>query len=109
MQRLIRDLCEFATGVVADDNARLFARMYRPQFSTGTITPNLLKTVRRAASVAGSWRSDSGHVAFDVGGELLRHALLDAKGSFDAASVRECFLFPDTYQAIRTKMQPAGQ
>jgi len=27
MQQLIRDLCGFATGVVADDNARLFARM----------------------------------------------------------------------------------
>src|SRR5687768_16060056 len=27
MQRLIQDLCKFATGVVADDNARLFARM----------------------------------------------------------------------------------
>jgi hypothetical protein len=27
MQELIRDLCSFATGVVADDNAPLFARV----------------------------------------------------------------------------------
>jgi len=27
MQQLIRDLCAFATGVVADDNERLFARI----------------------------------------------------------------------------------
>lgn len=82
---------------------------YRARAEAGRITPPLLQTVRRAASETGSWRSDSGHVAFDVGGELLRHALLDGKGSFDAASVRECFLFPGTYQAIRTKMQLAGQ
>jgi hypothetical protein len=29
MQELIRDLCRFATGVVADDNAPLFARIAR--------------------------------------------------------------------------------
>lgn len=29
MQELIRDLCSFATGVVADDNERLFARIAR--------------------------------------------------------------------------------
>lgn len=49
----------------------------------------------------GSWRSDSGDLLADYGGELARQALLQCDKMPDESLVRRCFLFTDTKAAIR--------
>ena len=71
--------------------------------AAGRITPALLRTVRDAANSSGSWRSDSGQATNDMGGELMRYALLDSPDDFDDQIVRECFLYRQAYQDIRER------
>ena len=63
----------------------------------------ILDYLARAGRAPGSWRSDSGDLLADLGGELLRHALLDTTNCGDDALARRCFLFKETYDAIRSK------
>jgi hypothetical protein len=60
----------------------------------------ILRYMDRASSRPGSWRSDSGDPVVDIGGEVLRHALLAAFGPVDPRVVRRCFLFTETFDAI---------
>jgi len=48
-----------------------------------------------------SWRSDSGDELADLAGEALRYALLDAEPIDSEMLLRRCFLFPESYHAIR--------
>jgi hypothetical protein len=48
-----------------------------------------------------NWRSDLGDPLLDIGAELLRSSLLRAPGTLDDALVRRCFLFRETYDALR--------
>lgn len=73
--------------------------------AAGRITPEFVQTVRDAANSPGSWRSDSGLVALDIGGELMRYAMLDNQGVFDEQTVRECFLFRRALENIRARAQ----
>ena len=49
----------------------------------------------------GSWRSDSGDLLTDFGGELVRHALLETSEVPVEGLAERCFLFADTLGAIR--------
>lgn len=61
----------------------------------------VLGYLARAGRAPGSWRSDSGDLLLDVSGELLRHSLLGHIGSVDVEMLRRCFLFEETFNAIR--------
>jgi len=51
----------------------------------------------------GSWRSDSGDSLSDFGGEIVRWALAAAKDPAGELLTRRCFLFDDTFDAIRSR------
>jgi Sulfotransferase family len=68
----------------------------------------VLAYLKRAADDAGSWRSDSGDVDLDFAGELQRHALLEAREADAPAALRRCFLFPETFEAIRAARRRAA-
>jgi len=61
----------------------------------------VLAYLKDAGLRPGSWRSDSGDLLFDFGGELVRHALLEKNEMPDEQLARRCFLFRDTLDAIR--------
>lgn len=72
---------------------------YRP---VSTPNPNvLLAYLKEAGLNSGSWRSDSGDLLGDFGGELVRHVLLEKPEMQDEKLVRQCFLFRETLDAIR--------
>jgi hypothetical protein len=75
---------------------------------SGVDEGRVLEYLKRAATDSGSWRSDSGNVDFDFAGELDRHALLDGRKSADAELIRRCFLFPQTFEAIRAARRVAA-
>lgn len=70
----------------------------------GRLTPDIEATFRNAGTNLASWKSDSGHVPFDVGGELLRYELLESAADYQDAVVRECFLMARTFDEIRARM-----
>jgi hypothetical protein len=81
------------------------------EYSIEAPTPldeTVLGYLDRAGRKPGSWRSDSGDSVLDLGGELLRHALLDLGGAVDARLVRRCFLFAETFEAIQ-RARAAGR
>jgi hypothetical protein len=78
---------------------------YRPE-GVPRLDESVLGYLERAGREPGSWRSDSGDAISDLGGELLRHALLDLDGAADAGLVRRCFLFTETFEAIRRARTP---
>lgn len=69
---------------------------------------DVLEHLAQANTSPGSWRSDSADILVDFGGELLRHTLLGAKATVEDDLVKRCFLFRDTFEAIRgaTSDQP---
>ncbi len=69
--------------------------------SNASLDGSVLDYLEQAGLAPGSWRSDSGDLLLDVAGELLRHNLLGHEGSLDAQMVRRCFLFAETFDAIR--------
>ena len=73
--------------------------------AAGKITPALVQTVRDAANSPGSWRSDSGMVTLEIGGELMRYAMLENPDAFDQRTVRECFLYRQARDNIRARAQ----
>ncbi len=60
----------------------------------------VLRDLEHASRQPGSWRSDSGDTLVDLGGELVRHALLETRDNSDTRLVRRCFLFTETFEAI---------
>jgi hypothetical protein len=67
----------------------------------------VLSYLAASSCTPGSWRSDSGDAVVDVGGELLRHALVASSRVPDESLVRRCFLFPETFEAVRVARTPA--
>jgi hypothetical protein len=81
---------------------------YRPEDAAG-LDETVLGYLERAGREPGSWRSDSGDPVLDLGGELLRHVLLDNNGGTDSGLVRRCFLFTETFEAIRSAHSGDGK
>jgi hypothetical protein len=73
---------------------------YRPDSTEGP-TRDVEQYLRRAESAPASWRSSSGNPAADFAGEVMRHELLRNPGQADAGQLRRCFLFAETFAAIR--------
>ena len=100
LSREVQDVVEFHCG----------PEMALTEYRTATAWKRgpiaaLMRSVREAAARPASWRSDSGQVAYDFGGELLRHALVESDEEFDARTLRETFLFPEILEAIRARHQ----
>lgn len=73
---------------------------YRPQ---GVPNPAAaLACMEEYGKSAGSWRSDSGDLLKDFGGEMVRRMLLAADQQISNDILRKCFLFPDTLDAIKS-------
>jgi hypothetical protein len=73
---------------------------YRPVDTPDPST--VLASLREAGKTAGSWRSDSGDLLTDFGGEMVRQWLCSKNQSADDNIVRKCFLFQDTFDAIQS-------
>jgi hypothetical protein len=50
-----------------------------------------------------SWRSDSGDALADFAWEALRHRIINGDQASSDALLRRCFLFPETFQIIRSR------
>lgn len=61
----------------------------------------VLGYLQKAAAHPGSWRSDSGDLLVDFGGEMVRQVMFGTNEVPDELLVRRCFLFRDTLDAIR--------
>jgi hypothetical protein len=61
----------------------------------------VLAYLQEAGRSAGSWRSDSGDLMSDFGGEMVRHALLSTANEPDESLVRRCFLFGNVLGQLR--------
>lgn len=75
----------------------------RYQAATTPDPATVLAYLQQAAAQPGSWRSDSGDLLADFGGEMLRQVLTAATGVPDESLARRCFLFHDTLDAIRCR------
>ena len=76
-----------------------------PPGGFGRLTPEIETTFRNAATNQTGWKSDSGHVPFDVGGELLRYEVLKSAADYEDAVLRECFLTSRAFQTIRARLR----
>lgn len=63
----------------------------------------VLRYLQEAGAQRGSWRSDSGDLLADFGGEMVRHVLTGTIEAPDKLLARRCFLFHDTLDAIRCR------
>jgi hypothetical protein len=72
---------------------------YQPASTPDPAT--VLAYLQQAAAQPGSWRSDSGDLLADFGGEMLRRVLTAGTGVPDEDLARRGFLFHDTLDAIR--------
>lgn len=72
---------------------------YQPASTPDPAT--VLAYLQQAAAQPGSWRSDSGDLLADFGGEMVRWVLATANEIPDELLARRCFLFRDTLDAIR--------
>jgi len=70
----------------------------------GRLTPQIERILRAAGAAQSSWRSDFGHPALDIGGELLRYEMLKSGLAFQEAAVRECFLAGPVLDGIRAAL-----
>lgn len=73
---------------------------YQPAVTPDPAT--VLASLREAGKTAGSWRSDSGDLLQDFGGEMVRQLLCSTNPSADDDLIRKCFLFRDTFNAIQS-------
>ena len=62
---------------------------------------NVLAYLQEAGLQAGSWRSDSGDLLIDFGGEMVRHLILKSIDCPDMDLVRRCYLFENIVNPIR--------
>lgn len=74
---------------------------YRPVGPSG-LGSDVAGYIQECGRNPGSWRSDSSDLFGDLGGEVLREHLLREEGAWDRDLVRRCFLFEETYSAIRS-------
>jgi hypothetical protein len=74
---------------------------YQPASTPDPAT--VLTYLQQAAAQPGSWRSDSGDLLADFGGEMVRQVLTAATEMPNADLARRCFLFHDTFDAIRCR------
>lgn len=74
-------------------------------YRTATIPDpaKVLAYLQEAGAHPGSWRSDSGDLLADFGGEMVRHVLTGTNDVPDELLARRCFLFHDTLDAIRCR------
>jgi hypothetical protein len=74
---------------------------YRPVgVDPGALSDSIADYVERADAAPGSWRSDCGDPAAEIGFELLRRELLHRReASTESDLVRRCFLFEEAYAA----------
>ncbi|WP_310451389.1 sulfotransferase [Sulfuritalea sp.] len=72
---------------------------YRP--ITSPKANEVLAYLEEAGRETGSWRSDSGDLLVDFGGEMIRHMLLDTGSEPDESLVRRCFLFNGILGSLR--------
>lgn len=79
----------------------LLLTRYQPANTPDPAT--VLTYLQQAAAEPGSWRSDSGDLLADFGGEMLRQVLTGDSGVPDEDLARRCFLFHDTLNAIRCR------
>jgi hypothetical protein len=75
---------------------------YEPVASSGTDN-SVIDCLIQAGGEKCSWRSDSGDALADFAWEALRHRLIDEAQHPSETLLRRCFLFPETFQAIRSK------
>jgi hypothetical protein len=80
---------------------------YKPVASGGT-DKSVIECLLTANSENCSWRSDSGDALSDFAWEALRHRIIDDDQTPSNTLLRRCFLFPETFEAIRSqrKSQP---
>lgn len=62
---------------------------------------DVLAYLQEAGQQTGSWRSDSGDLLSDFGGEMVRQTILGTSGKLGEELVRRCYLFTETLGAIR--------
>lgn len=75
-----------------------------PYQAAATPDPSkVLAYLCEAGAQPGSWRSDSGDLLADFGGEMVRRVLTTANEVPDELLARRCFLFHDTLDAIRRR------
>lgn len=72
---------------------------YRP--ATAPRAEEVLAYLQEAGRSAGSWRSDSGDLLSDFGGEQVRHVILRSAEQPDAELIRRCYLFTSILNAVR--------
>lgn len=72
---------------------------YRPV--TSPKAEEVLAYLEEAGRETGSWRSDSGDLLLDFGGEMVRHMLLDTGCEPEQSLVRRCFLFNGILDSLR--------
>lgn len=72
---------------------------YRP--ATAPKAEEALAYLQEAGQQSGSWRSDSGDLLSDFGGEMVRQTILESTETFGEVLVRRCYLFAETLGAIR--------
>ncbi len=75
---------------------------YLPTSEKG-LHPGIAAYLAHAHTEPCSWRSDSGDAEADVAWEALRHELLASGNGYAEALIRRCYLFADTFYAIRTR------
>lgn len=61
----------------------------------------VLAYLQEAGQQTGSWRSDSGDLLSDFGGEMVRRTIQGTSGKLSEELVRRCYLFAETLSAIR--------
>lgn len=75
----------------------------RYQVVTTPDPATVLAYLQQAAAQPGSWRSDSGNLLSDFGGEMVRWVLTTATEVPGELLARRCFLFHDTFDVIRSR------
>ena len=65
-------------------------------------------SLREAGKAAGSWRSDSGDLLQDFGGEMVRQFILVSPTLTDEQLMRRCYLFSDVLHSIRKTKEGIG-
>lgn len=71
--------------------------------ASGKMDHSVIDCLLRAGEEKCSWRSDSGDALADFAWEALRHRLIDEDKDPSDTLLRRCFLFSETFQAIRSK------
>jgi hypothetical protein len=69
--------------------------------AAATVDAEIVDAVLASGRAPSGWRSDSGDLLLDLGGEALRHIWLAGGGAPDEADLKRCFLSLDAAHAMR--------